>query len=75
MLLHLGRAAANDARFSFVTDKTDVRLFAEGGPEFGPITVLMLAERLFVKLMREPFERPAFGQREIRTITTVGVND
>lgn len=58
MLLHLGRAAAREQRFSFVMDKIDVKLLAEGGPELGPITVLMLVERLLVKLMREPFESP-----------------
>jgi hypothetical protein len=60
MLLHLGRAAANDVRFSFVIDKIDVKLVAEGGPEFGVKTVLMLADRLLVKLMREPFDSPAY---------------
>lgn len=67
MLLHFGRAAASDARFSFVTDKIEVKLLAEGGPEFGPITVLMLAERLLVKLISEPFESPGF--EEIRIIS------
>jgi hypothetical protein len=60
MLLHFGRAAANEVRFSFVIDKIDVKLVAEGGPEFGAKTVLMLVERLLVKLIREPFESPAF---------------
>lgn len=59
MLLHFGRADANDARFSFVMDKIEVRLVAEDGPEFGPITVLILVDLLLVKLIREPFDSPA----------------
>lgn len=58
MLLHFGRVAASDIRFSFVIDRIDVKLVAEDGPEFGPITVLMLVERLLVKLISEPFESP-----------------
>lgn len=60
MLLHLGRAGASEVLFSLVIDKIEVRLLADGGPELGPITVLMLVDRLLVKLMREPFESPAF---------------
>lgn len=59
MLLHLGRADASDGRFSLEIDKIDVRLPAEAGPELGAITVLILAERLLVKLIKDPFESPA----------------
>lgn len=57
MLLHLGRAGANDKRFSLI-DKIDVTLPADGGPELGPVTVLILVDRLLVRPIREPFERP-----------------
>jgi hypothetical protein len=56
--LHFGLAAASVIRFSFVIDRIDVKLLAEGGPEFGPMTVLMLVDRELVRLMREPFESP-----------------
>lgn len=59
MLLHLGRDGANDGLFSFEIDRIDVKLLADGGPELGPITVLILVERLLVKLIKEPFESPA----------------
>lgn len=58
ILLHFGLAAANVILFSFVIDKIEVKLLAEGGPELGPITVLMLADLLLVRLIREPFESP-----------------
>lgn len=60
ILLHFGRAGASEGRFSLVIDKIDVKLLVDGGPEFGAITVLMLADRLLVKPIREPFESPAF---------------
>jgi hypothetical protein len=56
--LHFGLAAASVIRFSLVIERIDVKLLAEGGPEFGPMTVLMLVDRLLVRLMREPFESP-----------------
>lgn len=58
MLLHFGRVAASDIRFSLVIDRIEVKLLAEGGPELCPITVLMLVERLLVKLINEPFDNP-----------------
>lgn len=58
MLLHFGRVAARDKRFSLVIDRIEVKLVAEDGPELGPITVLMLVDRLLVKLIREPFDSP-----------------
>lgn len=58
ILLHLGRAGANDGRFSLVIDRIDVKLLVDDGPEFGVITVLMLADRLLVRPIREPFESP-----------------
>lgn len=66
MLLHFGRAGASDGRFSFVIERMDVRLLAEGGPELGAITVLMLADRLLVRPMREPFDSPAFVTQSVR---------
>lgn len=65
MLLHFGRAIARDGRFSLVIDKIEVKLLADGGPELGAITVLMLVDRLLVKLMSEPFDSPvAIEQQE-----------
>lgn len=69
ILLHFGRAVASVARFSFVIDKIDVKLLAEGGPELGPITVLILVDRLLVRLMREPFESPV---RWLEAIVSLG---
>ena len=69
MLLHFGRVAAKVKRFSFVIDKIDVKLVADDGPELGAITVLILAERLLVKLIKEPFESPEWrslsGEKKI----------
>lgn len=64
MLLHFGRVAARDKRFSLVIDRIDVKLVAEDGPELGPITVLMLVDRLLVKLIKEPFDSPAVPRLE-----------
>ena len=80
ILLHFGLAAASVILFSFVTDKIEVKLFADGGPEFGLITVLMLVDRLLVRLIKEPFESPGFfffGLRggKIKNLISVGVKE
>lgn len=74
MLLHLGRAEASNDRFSFVMERIDVMLVAEDGPEFGPITVLMLVERLLVKLIKEPFDSPALVSQSKRKNIISGRN-
>jgi hypothetical protein len=58
MLLHLGRDAASDERFSFVIERIDVKLPVDDGPEFGAKTVLIEVDRELVKLINEPFESP-----------------
>lgn len=58
ILLHFGLDAASVILFSLVIDRIDVKLLAEGGPELDPITVLMLVDRLLVRLIREPLESP-----------------
>lgn len=48
-----------------MTDKIEVKLLADGGPEFGVIT-LILVDRLLVRLIKEPFDSPAEAWKKIK---------